>query len=236
MKNKIILSLVIFITSFTVYSQSRQNRSNLTFTKKSEKLTEATGWALNKQTGKWVDNNNVIDKTICKSYWVSHISQNFKSIETASIEYNGETYYVILFEKQSGSYKYPNIQEDWEPHKQTDFFIINQNDFNTIQNILKQKDGKDYLISSKLHDNINNRFVILGGEHLYNYDNLMAKITITLEKGGILEQCMMINSQVVDGKEVVRFRMPEYCSLAKYAKDEYFECSLTEFSKIMDLK
>ena len=78
------------------------------------------------------------------------------------------------------------------------------------------------------------RLNILGGEHLYNDENLLAKITNTMEKPGYSETCFILNSQVVDGKEVVRFRLPESCYFAEdYMKTKYFEVNATYFKTIL---
>ena len=44
---------------------------------------------------------------------------------------------------------------------------------------------------------MSNRYKILGGEHLYNEENLLAKITIALKGNGYSETCFIINSQKV---------------------------------------
>jgi len=233
LKKALLISISIFLTINT-FAQSRENRLNLTFESKSEKLTSAIGWKINKETGKWFDNNNVIEDRACPKYWVSYVPQNFKWIQFSTIKQNGIELYVLLYERLGGEYKYPNIREDWEPNTQTHFMVIDSTEYKKIQNAINDKGAKDIKITSKISGSMSDRYKILGGEHLYNEENLLAKITIALEKKGYSETCFIINSQKVDGVDVVRFRLPESCySSEKDFKDGYFEAQLGEFNKLL---
>jgi len=233
LKKALLISISIFLTVNT-FAQSRENKVNLTFESKSEKLTSAIGWKINKETGKWVDNKNVIEDRTSPSYWVSYVAQNFKWIQFSTIKHNGTELYVLLYERLGGEYKYPSIREDWEPNTQTHFLVIDLTEYKKLQNAINDKGAKDIKITSKISSSMSDRYKILGGEHLYNEENLLAKITIALEKKGYSETCFMINSQKVDGVDVVRFRLPESCySAEKDMKEGYFEAKFEEFTKIL---
>ncbi len=224
------LILISMFLTITTFAQSRENKINLKFDSKSEKLTSAVGWKLNKQTGKWIENKNVIDDRSCPAYSVSYISQNFNWLQFTAIKYNGVELYAILYESQGGVYKYPNIRENWEPNTQTHFLVIDSTEYKKLQNAISSKDAKDVKISSKISGSMSDRYKILGGEHLYNEENLLAKITIAIEKTGYTESCFMINSQKIDGVDIVRFRLPQSCNTAEYEmKEAYFEVKLEEF-------
>jgi hypothetical protein len=232
-KNVLLISTSILLTINT-FAQSRENKVNLKFESKSEKLTTAVGWKLNKETGKWIDNKNVIEDRNCPSYWVSYVSQNFKWIQFSTIKHNQVDLYVLLYERQGGEYKYPNIRQNWEPNTQTHFMIIDSTEYKNLQDAVNNKEAKDVKISSKIYGSMTDRYKILGGEHLYNEENLLAKITNAVEKNGYSETCFMINSQKVDGIDVVRFRLPESCySAEKDMKEAYFEVKFEEFTKIL---
>jgi len=233
LKKVLLISISILLTIST-FAQSRVNKVNLKFESKSEKLTAAVGWKLNKETGKWIDNKNVIEDRTCPAYWVSHVSQNFKWIQFSTIKHNGTELYVLLYERFGGEYKYPNIREDWEPNTQTHFLVIDSTEYKKLQNAINDKEAKDIKISSKIFGSMSDRYKILKGEHLYNEENLLAKITIALAQNGYSETCFMINSQKVDGVDVVRFRLPESCySAEKNMKEGYFEAKFEEFTKIL---
>jgi hypothetical protein len=233
-KNVILTAVLITATILNGKAQSRENKVTVEFSAESEKLTKAKGWQLNEKTGKWVENKNVIDDRDCPSYWVSHVSQNFKWLQFRTINQNGKKYYIFLYEKLGGTYKYPNIREDWEADIRTYFFILTAEQYAEIINKTDLKTGENIKLTSKMTGFISDRFKILGGEHLYNEENLLAKITSTIEKPSYSESCFVLNSQTTDGKDILRFRLPEDCYFAeKYLKTAYFEIEISEFKTII---
>ncbi|PIB30217.1 hypothetical protein BFP78_14290 [Gaetbulibacter sp. 5U11] len=232
---KVLFTITMIIaTVLNVNSQSRENKKTVEFSSESQKLTKATGWEQNEKTGKWVENKNVIDDRECPSYWVSHVSQNFKWIQFRAIKQKDEKYFVFLYESLGGEYKYPNIREDWEADKRTYFFILTSEEYENIKSKIDLKSEENIKISSKMNGYISDRYKILGGEHLYNEENLLAKITKTIEKPSYSESCLVINSQTTDGNDILRFRLPESCYIAeKNIKTAYFEVKLEEFKTIL---
>lgn len=236
MKNLKVMMMTLMMCLMTMVSfgQSRTNTDKIEFSSKTEKLTKATGWEQNKTTGEWVGNINVIDDEECKPYWVSYVSQNFKWIQFSIVERNGINYYVFLYEKLSGKYKYPNIQQDWEIETQTHFFIITESEFNNLKDKLKLNSGETILLESKMNGFITDRYKVLGGEHLYNEQNLLNNIRNSIDKPNYSELCFSLNSQNIDGLNVIRFRLPESCySSGNNIKTKYFEVLDNEFQKIL---
>jgi hypothetical protein len=237
MKIKDLILATFFIAFATINSkaQIRENKVTAQFSSHSEKLTEATGWEQNNETGKWIENKNVIDKRECtSSYWISYVEQNFIWLQFNTITYNSQKYYVLLYEKLGGEYKYPSIQEDWEGDNRMCFFIISPTDYEIIKTQINLKLGKNIKVSSKMSGFISDRYKILGGEYQYNEENLMAKITKAIEQQGYTETCFILNSQVVNGEELVRFRLPENCfSSEENMKTKYFEVKTVDFKKII---
>jgi hypothetical protein len=230
-----IIALTMCMASVTSFGQSRESAEKIKFSASSNKLTKATGWEQNKTTKEWIENKNVIDNQICKPFWVSRIPQNFTWIKISTIERNEIKYYVLLFEKKSGKYKYPNIQQDWESETQTHFFLLDTNQYAEIKEKLKLNNGETITITSSINGYITDRFKILGGEHLYNEDNLLNKIKISIDNPSY-DLCFNLNSQIIDNKNIVRFRLPESCySTSENIKTKYFEIGLNEF-KILFLE
>ena len=233
-QNLLFTSFLVALVTFNSNAQSRENKEIAKFSSKSEKLTKATGWGQNKISGKWIDNKNVIDDRKCPSYWISHVSQNFKWMQFATISNGGQDYYAFLYERLGGEYKYPNIREDWEADKRTYFFILTRLEYEDLNEQIDLKSGKNIKVTSKMSGYLSDRFKILGGEHLYNEENLLAKITKAIENPGYSETCFVLNSQVVDGQEVVRFRLPESCNFTEdFMKTKYFELRATDFEIIL---
>lgn len=237
--NKIIQKslLLLFITSIG-YSQSRENRVNGTFKQASEKIKKAVGWKFNKETGKWVDNLNYIDNQKDKTFWISHLPQNFKWIQIRTIEKEGELLYVFMYEKQSGKYKYPSIRKGWEKELKTSFFIITKEDYELLKkhSSIKAVEKKEFTLKSKIHGFMTDRYKILKGEHLYNEENLLAKINNAFQKSYNSDLCLKINFQNDNGKDIVRFRLPEWCSeFNKSFEKAYFEIDKTDFNLLFNL-
>jgi len=237
MKSKtLILAILLYSIVWSgLNAQIRENKEILKFNLKSSKLTNAKGWEQNKETGKWVANKNVIEDRKCPSYWVSHVTQNFKWIQFATISNNGQEYYVLLFERLGGEYKYPNTQQEWENDKRTYYFIITPTQFKEIKDEIDLISGTNIKISSNMTGFITNRFKLLGGEYLYNEENLLAKITKSIERPSSTDDvCFIFNSQVIDNHEVVRFRLPESCYFSEEnMKGKYFEAKAKDFKKIL---
>jgi hypothetical protein len=233
-KNLQLTTSLLILSTILCNAQSRENKVTVQFSSKSEKLTEATGWAQNKETEKWIENKNVINDRDCPSDWVSHISQNFKWIQFATILNSGQKYYVFLYERLGGEYKNPNMQENWEADKRTYFLIQTSTEYENLEQKIDLKSAENIKVTSKMSGYITDKNEILGGEHVYNEENLLAKITNTIEKPGYLATCFILNSQVVDGQEIVRFRLPGSCYLAEdHMKTTYFEVKTTAFKTIL---
>jgi hypothetical protein len=226
----------IGVMTTNVCGQNRENRQNHSFIQKTERVISATGWAFNDKTGKWVENKNVIYDKPNQTNWISHLPQNFYWIQFTTIQHEGITYYVLLYENRGGYYKYPSIHEGWEEENRTHFFIIDSKNYNKIKDIVNSKQQKSISIRSELSGHIDDALTSLGGEYLYNEDNLLAKITTTINNQHIMdyERCLVVNSQQVQGKDVIRFRLPEACPSSSLGQ-WYFEIELDEFKKLLTL-
>jgi hypothetical protein len=133
---------------------------------------------------------------------------------------------LLTVSKQKGKY---NVYQS-----KKDIFQKNALQYDEIKMQVELKSGKNVRIASEMYGFISEEFAILGGEHSYNEENLMAKITNKIENKNYLENCFYINSQINDGLEVVRFRLPEGCSFTRENfKSEYFEVNKSDFLKIL---
>jgi len=234
MKKIFLMAVVLTTMIFNLTAQSRENKAIATFSSESQKLTTASGWAQNSETGKWVENKNVIHDRDCPSYWISHVSQNFKWIQFKTLIQNEKKYYIFLYESLRGEYKYPNIHEDWETDLRTIFFILTAEQYEEIKTKIDLKTGENIKLTTKMTGHITDKYKILKGEHLYNEENLIAKITKTIEQPSYTESCFVINSQVADSVDIVRFRLPESCIFAeKSMKTEYFEVNISDFKLLL---
>ena len=229
-----IFTFIFAFHSFEIHAQSRTNSSIPEFSFKSEKLSNATGWQLNESTEQWIENENVIDDRKCPKYWLNHTSQNFNWLQVVQMEVKGENYYIFLYEKNSGEYEYPNIREDWENDLKTYYFVLNPVEYADLMNQIEKQSGVTFKITSKINGYMTDRYKILKGEHLYNDENLAAKINKSIiSGGGYSEECLYFNSQITDGQEIVRFLLPTSCYMDYKLDTKYFEALTSDFNSIL---
>jgi hypothetical protein len=237
--------LPLILLSFSAASQSRVNAATPNVLKRTAELTNATGWALNEQTGKWIDNRNVIDVRKSKRHTVSHQSQNILSVFFQTVKVADSVYYALMWEKKDGSYKYKNIREDWREYESKSFMLLRPWQYERIKQIVSSQSATNESIKTNLTGEISSLYHSLGGDAAYTDKNLlsvMRNVVIAYKKGpyqlvrhGKGHQCVTINSQSVDGSDVVRFRLPESCGSYDYKKHQYFEVPLEEFMKLLSL-
>jgi len=231
---KKMLLLFVLSTGLTMSAQNRVNKVNDVFVSQSEKLTVSVGWEQNDETGTWIENKNVIHNKLCPSYWTARVEQNFDWLQVNTIKKQGIKYYVFLYERQSGRYKYPNIRKNWENQYNTHFFVLTAPEYESLKSSIELKSGTNIKVSSKIKGHITDRFHSLGGEDLYNETNLLAKITKAIENPSYSESSMIFNSQITDGVELLRFRLPERSSLGERKMNtQYFENKYEDFKALL---
>jgi hypothetical protein len=229
-----IFTLTFAFHSFEIHAQSRTNSSIPEFSFKSEKLSNATGWQLNESTEQWIENENVIHDSKCSKYRVNHVSQNFNWLQVIQMVVNGDNYYIFLYEKNSGAYKYPSIHTDWENDLKTYYFVLTPAEYTGFMSQIENKSGVTFKISSKINGYMSDRYKILKGEHLYNDENLASKINKSIKSGdGYSNECFYFNSQITDGQEIVRFLLPTSCSMDYKLDSKYFEALTSDFNSIL---
>ena len=173
MKQLHILSAILLIT-LSAFAQSRQDASGPIVLKRSQKLIKATGWALNQQTGKWVENKNVIDQRKCKPYMVSGQNQNFVSLEFIEVSVADSIYYGLIWKKKDGDYKYENIREEWRDYRSMMFMLFRQSEFDSLKSVVSKQEGANIKIESNLTGKRKSLYSSLGGEKSDTEENLLS--------------------------------------------------------------
>lgn len=231
---KKLLLISICLITFIGFGQSRTNAVIPEFDSLGAKLETATGWKYNSESGQWIDNPNYIDYKKGNTFWISHTYQNFNWIRFGQITINNSNYMVLLFEKKSGYYEYPNIQEDWNETKETHFVVFTEDQYTDIKSIIEKKEGVDKLVQSPLYGFMTDKYELLGGEHEYNDKNLCMKINNKIKDGGskYLKSTLLLNSQNIDNQDIVRFKLPSHRVSDPNTEKSYFEVSFSIFSKI----
>ena len=235
---KILTVLVLMFIFMISNAQSREDNVQLSFSSHSEKITSATGWCFNDNTGKWASNENVIkNKKITMSlrdYCMSHETQNFKWFKMSTVIKENKKYYIFISQKMSGKYTYPSIYKDWVVSKITKFNIYTEDEYNALKNIIINDSIGDFRIIANL----------CGSNLSYRGSDLITNITHFINDGigkYSSKEIMIGNIQKNNsGEIIVRFLLPNYYSdysdkNSNYTiKKEYFELNINEFKKLFN--
>ena len=197
--------------------------------KKSEPITKAIGYEQNETDGKWYQNNNLIMDMVVNpkdSANIGYTEQNIIWFRTATVSYAGKKYYMFYYHYLSGQYKYPETRVDWQPFGATKFLILEQTEYQNFKNSVMQKKG----VTVKATTTRANAFSLKGD---YDEQKMLISIAKVMDDKYLLEDyCLFAKSQTLDGKDLVRFRMFDFCSKEKYLAKRYFELPLEEFKKV----
>ena len=234
---KTLLLLILFLSVSSVFSQTRTNRSELSFTNSSEKLSSSTGWMYNEKLGEWIDFENVISsdksyKTEYKSlvggkYMYSRYRQNFIDIETKSLSINENLFFVVMVKKWNGRYEYPSISENWYSWIEVEGFIFPEEEYSKILDFT----GEIKLVT-KYHVHL--------GSSYENYDETVFLDLIQTEMDSDISNYSSTYTFPVlktksDEIEVIRFYVPQVFASYSYLDFEkkYFEVISSRFEKII---
>jgi hypothetical protein len=225
MKNILFCLLILAITI--------PSSAQLTFTKKSDRLTEATGWNLcvgfgGCPAGTWIDNKNQINYQ--KTSSINSHEDNFSWMQMASLTNKGQKYHALIYQERTGSYEYPLTQQNWREQEEVKIQIMDAEEYAALKSAIVKKDGSDVEIKTKR----DLQSVILQGD--YDEAQVLAKIKETLDRDVSMETgngCLRVNAQTAKGQDVVRFEMPGECSIVYNLENHYYEVGLQDFKKLL---
>ena len=251
MKKILILTLVLAFSFYSIISHAQKRVEGtivfLELNNHSEKLKDITGWYHNRGIDKWVENKNLI---YYRPYTLPcQLKQNVSWVQMATTTYENTKYYVLLYERKDGEYYMDKLTEDskteeyWRDCRKTHFFVMTELQYKEFKNQINAKTGQSQPITGYVGGFIEDYYNTVGIEYSCDQRSLCSEITKELKKPNYpgSKDCFTYNSQVVDGIEVVRFRVPEFISSSKkdseslnkkMQKDGYFEVDFNDFKKI----
>jgi len=227
MKNRILIACML-LAGFSVMAQERESAPSLTFEKKSERLSEATGW-IQLLDGSWVGNKNMLYPAK-SGKMESHSDQNFYWLQTGTVTNNGKKYYVLFYEYLTGAYKYPEIKEDWSEWHEQGCLVFTPEEFEVLKDAVAKKTGKPVGVTTKFRE------TNLPTGDSYTDEKTMKNISSVLLRGpreGGSKWGIAVNAQNSKGEDIVRFRMPEYINDADIYFKSYFEVKMDDFKKLL---
>jgi len=234
MKKLIISTLLMFFCVIS-YSQERVNRKKLMFDSTSSKITSSTGWSYNTTLGEWVDYQNLMcpEKSWKnfegEKYLMSQFYQNFISIHTKTLDFNGTQYYAVLVEKWSGQYKYPSIKEDWYEYKIVVCYLFSTAEFLKLRDFIYSPTNGSVLELKTMNS-------VKVGNSYEEYDE---SVLLDLIQNELIREKTKYSSTYIfpimkTKNNEIRFYLPQ---TTKYEFEKrYFETNITSFSNLINFK
>lgn len=208
-----------------------QDKGAVTIIKKSEQLTHATGWKQNRSTDKLIANDNVIcDKEIQRtdSALIGGTPQNFGWLQTASLRYGARKYYMVYYFRQDGHFLHPETKVGWISHTATRFLVVDSSEYVAFRREVLAKRGGAHTLRSRVT-----------GEILDAYDEpaLLKAVAAAFEsvekKTALVYYCFNARTQVFEGRDIARLRVPETCITSDKLGTEFFETDYESFRKLL---
>lgn len=224
----LLCSLVSVLLLSACYAQ---DKGAVTIVKKSEQLTHATGWKQNRSSDKLIANDNVIcDKQIQRtdSALIGGTPQNFGWIQSASIRYGARKYYMLWYYRQDGHFLHPETQVGWISHTATRFVVIDSSEYVVWRKETLAKRGGQHTLRSRVT-----------GEILDGYDEaaMLREVKAAFErvekKTALVYYCFNARTQVFEGRDIARLRMPETCITSDKLSTEFFETDYESFARML---
>lgn len=206
------------------YAQERVNRPKLSFNTEGAIISNITGWYYNDIIGEWVKSIGLLEAE--KKYtnmgpsWRSHSYNNIISLQFKTITYNDISYYVLVWDKWTGAYKYPTIYEDWEYWRTKIFFMFTEKDMEKLRNLTNNPSTIEILTLTRgrLDQNVQDVDVI---QYEMN-NNFQQKSKIEIYKA-------------TDGSVRFLFKEGLFSGIHKI-ETSYFEISELDYNKLMNIK
>lgn len=138
---KMIFALVALMVCLPMMAQERVNRPKAQWIGEGGEVTKITGWGYDDTAGEWVECLNMIEtKVASKKYagsatWMAHTYNNIISLQTRTLEYQGDTLLVLVRERWEGEFRYPHIMKDWQHWKVTDYYVLSKDDVAQFRNL-----------------------------------------------------------------------------------------------------
>ncbi len=132
--------MVICTLGLIAHGQEHVKREKIHFTRQSEVLLNATGWAYNETLGEWLDyenaiSHNKVSQTLELSPFTKSHLPNFNSIQVKTITYNDVEYIMLIVNVWKGYYEYPEIMEGWHTYTANVYYFLSKDEYNKLFNL-----------------------------------------------------------------------------------------------------
>ncbi|MVN90380.1 hypothetical protein [Mucilaginibacter aquatilis] len=217
---KFITIILLSVLTFDLKAQKREDVTTIKFDSLSTNLPGVKRWIQLPSTGKWSDDGKVP-----------------AFIRWATFQFNNQKYYALIYEEISGYYKYPTIQRDWITVSSVDYAVFTASEYQNLLEKLSKKSGKNILVRTANNGSVAGHLGMKANEMIT--DELYQSISEVLKQSRMSKtnKVFAINSQVIDGKDIVRFLRPvDGTYTSGLLKNDYYEVSYSDFINTMHMQ
>lgn len=226
MKKSIFLAITLsLICAVTCFGQERVNRGKLSFDNSGPILNNITGWSYDETVGEWVNYKGVLvpgkgkyNSGIAKSFHFNNII----SLQFKTLTYNNVQYYILIWAKWEGAYKYPYIHVDWEWWKTKNFMMFTKEDMNKLKNLTNEPITIEVpTLSRTSYANTISDEDVIQKEMGYYLDHVHQR------------KCSIVIYKATDG--AIRFMFDDDVYNYNSINKQYFEITETDYSLLLNV-
>ena len=239
---KIALTTIMIFISYIALSQPRvDGKITAKVVRSSPIITNIVGWEYDMTTKKWCGYYNTLRNIYCQNNKIpkrispSKMSSctNIISMQTKSVLFNEEKYYLLIMPYYIGAWRYPNILQDWYYGKAYHLYILKKDEYEKMKNLV---DGINYI---KVVKGTTYGHPSFSWFETFN----QAFISIFDDEKGYIDDSDCLNFYIKkENDNIIRFQDLSYEKLDTGIKNEmfespnfdmrYFEIKKTEYLKL----
>jgi hypothetical protein len=137
----LLFSIVLFCSLFA-FNQERENPViEVQIGPPLGRLTEAVGWAFDKENKQWKSGKNKIP-----SFWAGYKyeqlgEENFDFMETRKVTFDNKEFYILIMQYTTGHFKYESIQKGWYTIKEYNYWVFTPGDWARLRYLKDRRDN-----------------------------------------------------------------------------------------------
>lgn len=219
------LFIIAMLLSSVAFGQARVDDPVFVPVKRSDTVGAVVGWAKNNDIGKWVSNDRVIDQHKCPDCSaargdINEEKMNLHYMQILEFVIQGEKLYVLKCNIEGA---YGHNGKSHGPILMG--MVMDSNQYAALKDVVNKKEMVTRSIAG----------YTIWAEQTPTEEGLCQSLRKEKGEEYHFKNVFQVNSQTLDGKDIVRFRLPEGATTAEmsqYFNVGYFECDAAVFKKI----
>lgn len=145
-----LLFLIVMLCSLFAFSQERENPViEAQIGPPLGRLTEAVGWAFDKENKQWKSEQNKIPSFSWRFQYKQIGNHNFDFYESRKVTFKDKEFYILIRQYTAGTFKYEAIKEGWFTYKKYEYLVFTPGDWEKLRYL---KDRQDNYVEMVLAD------------------------------------------------------------------------------------